>query len=124
MDEGKGVLEQDDRELDGILAKKAGGRGRLRKEAEKEGGEFAALFEGQTDAQKAWGRLIGKLMVAKSNEAVEQAFDWWAMEYNKGIALVNAERAVAFFHAVGSLGVDDAHYRILRRMYVKANTNE
>lgn len=113
-----------DAEFEEALAAEGSGRGKLRRELEKKDPALAQMFNEQTEAQKAWGLLIGKLIAAKSNDAVEEAFDWWAKEFNSGVDLKYAEKMVAFFHAVGTLGSDGKKYRILRRMYIMANTND
>lgn len=123
MDEGEGVLEKDI-EFDAALDKVGSARGKLRKKLVEENPDMEKLFSEQTDAQKAWGKLIGKVILSRSNDQLEEVFSWWATEYNGGVQLGNVERITAFFHALASLGCDDAHYRILRRMYVRANTNE
>jgi hypothetical protein len=114
----------DDEEFEKELDKAGSGRGRLRRKLKEQDPEFAKVFEEQTPEQKAWGKLIGKLLVAKSNDDVEAAFDWVKDEIHDGIELSYTNKAVALFHAIGSLGVDAAHYRMLRRMFIKANTNE
>jgi hypothetical protein len=113
----------EDKDFDGEL-EPITHRGKLKEELEKSDPKLAELFEEQSDEQKAWGKLIGMLLLSKSNDDVENAFDWTATAINNGVELSNTQKAVAFFHAIASLGVDGAHYRILRRMYIKANTNE
>ncbi len=113
-----------DEEFEAELDKVGSARGRLRRKLEGGNPEFAKAMEEQTPAQKAWGHLLGKLMVSRSNEQVEDSFTWFEVEHLVGKKLPNLDRIVALFHAVGSLGCDDAHYRILRRMYIRANTNE
>lgn len=115
---------KDDEEFLGELEKVGSERGKLRRKLEEENPELSRLFGEQTEAQKAWGRLVGKIIMARSNDDVERAFDWWAVEYNQGVALGNVERITAFFHALASLGCSDGKYRILRRMYIQAATNE
>jgi len=124
MGEVKEVLAKDDAEFEKELDKVGTARGRLRRKLTESDDEMAKMFSEQTEMQKAWGKLIGKIILAKSNDQIEDAFSWWAQEYNGGVQLGNVERITSFFHALASLGCDDAHYRILRRMYVKANTNE
>lgn len=124
MDEGAEVFSKDDAEFEKELDKVGTARGRLRRKLSEDNPELAKMFEEQTPQQKAWGRLIGKLILARSNAEVEDAFSWFSVEFNEGIELRNQDKAMAFFHAIASNGCDDAHYRILRRMYVKANTNE
>lgn len=118
--EGKAI----DEEFEGELDKVATERGKLRRKLSDQNPEMAKLFEEQTPEQKAWGRCVGKLIVARSNDQVEDAFKWFEMEALEGKTLPNAERAMGFFHAIASIGCDDAHYRILRRMYVRAITND
>lgn len=116
--------ELDDEEFEKELDKAGSGRGKLRRKLKEQDPEFAKVFEEQTPEQKAWGKLIGKLLLSKSNEDIESAFDWAKTELNDGIDLKYSDKAVALFHAIGSLGVDATHYRMLRRMFIKANTNE
>ena len=116
--------EGEDREFDAEVEKAKSGRGRLRDALSKQNPELAKLYEEQTPAQRAWGKLIGKLMLARSNDDVEAAFEWAKNEMNENIDLTYTQKAVAFFHAIGSLGIDAAHYRMLRRMFIKANVNE
>jgi hypothetical protein len=116
----EGVDEEFEKELDAA----GSGRGKLRRKLKQQDPRLAELYEEQTPAQKAWGRLIGKLILSRSNDEVEAAFDWMRDQADDKVELTNTQKAVALFHAVGSLGVDAAHYRILRRMYIKANTNE
>jgi transposase len=120
MDE---VIEKD-AEFEKELDASSSARGRLKRKLTEQNPEFAKVFEDQTPEQRAWGKLIGMLILAKSNEQVELAFDWIRDETNEGVEMTNTQKAVAFFHAIASLGVDGAHYRMLRRMYIKANTNE
>ena len=95
-------------------------KGEQRAEAQTDP-EFKKLFDEQTPEQKAWGRLIGKIILARSNAQVEEAFDWWAVEHNGGMGLKTQDKVVALFHAIGSLGCDESQYRVLRQMYIKAN---
>ena len=117
-------ITKDDAEFEKEIDESKPKRGKLRDKLTEQNPEFAKLFEDQTPEQRAWGKLIGMLILARSNEQVEDAFDWIKDETNDGVELTNTQRAVAFFHAIASLGVDAAHYRMLRRMYIKANTNE
>jgi hypothetical protein len=121
MDADEAVVDKD---FESDLEKAGSHRGKLRRGLSEKDPELAKLFNEQSDAQRAWGHLIGKIIVAKNIEAIEDAFDWWKVEHGDGIALTNTEKITAFFHALASLGSDDAHYRILRRMFLKANTNE
>jgi transposase len=115
---------KEDKEFEEELEKAGTKRGSLRRALEKKDPELAKKLLEQTPEQVAWGKLIGMLISAKSNEEVEKAFDWIKDEVGEGVELTNTQKAVAFFHAIASLGVDGAHYRMLRRMYIKANTNE
>ena len=117
-------VEKKDEEFESELDKASSARGRLKRKLTEQNPEFAKVFEEQTPEQRAWGKLIGMLILSKSNDDVEKAFDWIRDEINEGVEMTNTQKAVAFFHAIASLGVDGAHYRILRRMYIKANTNE
>jgi hypothetical protein len=116
--------ELGDTEFESELDKVASSRGKLRRKLEADDPEFAKAFSEQTEAQKAWGKLLGKLILSRSNDDVENAFTWFEVEHLEGKTLPNVDRMVAFFHAIGSLGCDDSHYRILRRMYIRANTND
>lgn len=122
MEEGAAAVE--DAEFEKELDKAGSRRGALRRALERSDPEVSKLFSEMTPEQLAWGKLVGRIILAKSNDEVEDAFTWWKDEFNDGVELRNQEKVMAFFHAVGSLGCDDAHYRILRRMYIKANTNE
>jgi transposase len=113
-----------DKEFEEELDKSGSKRGKLRKKLTEQNPEFVKMFEEQTPEQRAWGKLIGMLILAKSNDQVEEAFEWIRDSTNEGVDLTNTQKAVAFFHAIASLGVDAAHYRMLRRMYIQANTNE
>lgn len=121
LEKGEGAL---DTEFEAELDKVGSNRGKLRRKLEEDNPEFAKAFSEQTPEQKAWGHLLGKLILARSNEMVEDAFTWFEVEHLEGKKLPNIDRMVAFFHAIGSLGCDDSHYRILRRMYIRANTND
>ena len=121
MDEGKEDDVKVDPEFEGLVDKATSKRGRLRRELFKKDPELAKSFMEQSPEQVAWGQLVGKLTDADSNAKVEDAFTWFSNEHNKGIALRNPERIMAFFHALASSGCDDAKYRVIRQMYVKAN---
>jgi len=119
----EGDFEKDE-EFEENLDAISSGRGKLRRKMQEQNPEFAKVFEEQTPEQRAWGKLIGKLILSKSNDDVESAFDWFSEEIKgdgEKIDLTYAQKMVAMFHAIGSLGIDAAHYRILRQMYVKAN---
>ena len=113
-----------DKEFEEELDKVGTERGKLRRKVTESDPEMAKLFEEQTPAQRAWGKMLGKLILANSNDEVEAAFTWVAAEINGGRELRSVEKITALFHAMGSLGADDAHYRIIRRMYIKAKTND
>lgn len=114
----------DDAEFEDALDKAGTSRGKLRRKLKESDPELAKMLEEQTPAQKAWGKMLGKLILANSNEEIEAAFTWGAAEINDGKELRPVEKITALFHAMGSLGADDAHYRIIRRMYIKAKTND
>jgi hypothetical protein len=104
----------------------APGRSEL-KEALSEAGNpalqaLADSFDEMTPGQRAWGKLVGKLLEATGNEGVELAFDWFAVEHGGGVALQPRERMLALFQAAECLGCDEAHYRLIRRMFIAANT--
>jgi hemoglobin-like flavoprotein len=113
-----------DEEFEAELDKVGSARGKLRRKMIDEDPELAKVFNEQTPAQRAWGKMLGKLILATSNDEVEAAFMWGAAEINEGRELKPVEKITALFHAMGSLGADDAHYRIIRRMYIKAKTND
>lgn len=114
----------DDGEFEDALDKAGTSRGKLRRKLKESDPALAKMLEEQTPAQKAWGKMLGKLILANSNEEIEAAFTWGAAEINDGKELRPVEKITALFHAMGSLGADDAHYRIIRRMYIKAKTND
>ena len=84
---------------------------------------LADAFAEMTPEQRAWGKLVGKLLEAHGNAEVDSAFSWFEVEHLKGGVLSLRERMLALFQAAESLGCDEAHYRLVRRMYVLANTN-
>jgi len=118
------VSNQKDAEFEKEIDKRKGGRGRLRDLMKKKDPELAKAFQDMTPAQRAWGQMLGELIQAKSNDDIESAFDEFAEEHNDKIQLTNIERITAFFHALASVDTDDVQYRILRRMFLKAITNE
>jgi hypothetical protein len=99
-------------------------RGKLRRKLAEADPAMAKMLEEQTPAQKAWGRMIGKIILARSIDEIEAAFAWGAAEVKEGVALSPTERITALFHATGSMGADEAHYRIIRRMYIRAKMND
>jgi len=113
-----------DDEFEEELDKVGTNRGKLRRKLADTDPDMARMLNEQTPQQKAWGKMLGKLILAMSNEEIEAAFTWGAAEINDGRDLKPVEKITALFHAVGSLGADDAHYRIIRRMYIKAKTND
>lgn len=103
------------------VAKKALGHpiGEARKEAEANAPE---MFGQLTEAQRAWGKLIGKIILAESNDDIEDAFTWFAEEHNDKLQLRSQDRMMAFFHALGSISLDERSYREIRQMYLKAKS--
>jgi hypothetical protein len=98
------------------------------KEALSEAGEsdpalqaLANSFSEMTPAQKAWGKLIGKLLESRGSGQVEDSFSWFAVEHNGGAALSPRDRMLALFQAAECLGCEEAHYRLIRRMFILAN---
>ena len=124
MAEVQEVFAEDDAEFEKELDKVGTNRGKLRRKMTDSDPELAKVFGEQTPQQIAWGKMLGKLILANSNDEIEAAFTWGAAEINEGIELKPVEKITALFHAMGSLGADDAHYRIIRRMYIKAKTND
>jgi hypothetical protein len=114
----------DDAEFDAELDKVGSSRGKLRRKLSDADPEMARMLEEQTPVQKAWGRMVGKLILARSNDEIEAAFMWGAAEINAGVEFKPVEKITALFHATGSLGCDESHYRMIRRMYVKAKMND
>ena len=117
-------VAEKDVEFEEELDKVGTERGKIRRKLAESDPDMAKLLEEQTPAQKAWGRMIGKIILARSNDEIETAFAWGAAEVKEGVALSPTEKITALFHATGSLGADEAHYRIIRRMYIKAKMND
>jgi hypothetical protein len=113
-----------DEEFEKELDKVGTARGKLRRKLSDADPELANMMGEQTPQQRAWGKMLGKLIVAMTNEEIEAAFTWGAAEINEGIELKPVEKITALFHAIGSLGADETHYRIIRRMYIKAKMND
>lgn len=117
-------VQEVDQEFEEELDKVGSARGKLRRKMAEDDPELAKALGEMTPEQKAWGRLVGKLIVAGSNDEIENAFSWAAAEMNGNVDLRPAEKIMALFHAMGSLDADEAHYRIIRRMYLKAKMND
>jgi hypothetical protein len=93
--------------------------GTARNHAIEEAG-LADLFNELTPEQKAHGNLIGKLLDKKTRtfEQIEEAFEWFAHEHNKGIQLDYRHKMLCLFQAAEMLGCDQQHYNLIRKMYL------
>lgn len=96
-------------------------RDKLRDKMAGKDPKLAELFNEMSPQEKAWGKLVGKLILARSNEQVDDAFTWFKMEMDEEKDLSFTNRALALFHAIASQDMTEATFRILRQMYVRAN---
>lgn len=87
--------------------------------------ELAKMMAPPTEAQADYGKLLRELKDARSLDQIENAFDWWHKKYTVDAPAHNGFKVTAFITSLGSFGgLDDAHYRILRRMFLKASMAE
>lgn len=79
-----------------------------------------SLFKGLTPEQKAHGNLIGKLLNkdCRSYEQIEAAFTWFEQEHNGGVQLDFRHKMLCIFQAAETLGCDQTHYNLIRKMYL------
>ena len=85
---------------------------------------LSKAFKELTPAQKAGGRLIGKLLeTGFGNAAVDAAFSWWEIEHNGGVALDLVKKNIALVEAIAAttMGGGDENYRNLRKVFVALN---
>lgn len=79
---------------------------------------LAEMFQEMTPEQKAHGKLIGRLLQARGNEAVEAAFTWFEQEHNGGQVLDYRHKMLCIFQAAESLGCSQQEYNLIRKMYL------
>jgi hypothetical protein len=90
--------------------------------------EFAKSFADLNPEQRAFGLLQGKLMSAKGNKDIEEAFGWYAVEYKdkewyKEFGL--HEKVLVLQHMTTLVGgVTDETYRAVRKIFVTVNQGD
>ena len=81
-------------------------------------------FNKMTPEQKAWGKLVGKLLSVNGNADVEDAFTWFQEEYPNFGELTNRDKCLAMFQAAETMDLNDPSiYRGIRKIFVLMNTN-
>lgn len=80
-------------------------------------------FDNLSDEERKAGLLIGKLLGAKGNQQVEDAFAWFSVEHNNGEPLTDFSKTLALTSAIQTIvGPSPDGYRVLRQVLVKLNT--
>jgi hypothetical protein len=80
-------------------------------------------FDNLSDEERKAGLLIGKLLGAKGNQQVEDAFAWFSLEHNDGVPITDFSKTLALTSAIQTIvGPNPDGYRVLRQVLVKLNT--
>jgi len=80
-------------------------------------------FDNLSEEERKAGLLIGKLLAAKGNQQVEDAFAWFTLEHNNGEPLTDFSKTLALTSAIQTIvGPNPDGYRVLRQVLVKLNT--
>jgi hypothetical protein len=96
-------------------------RKKLAKTLEASGNPLAQAFADMTPAQRAWGQLTGKIYMATSYDAIEEAFTWFEGVV-KDKPLSWRDKMLALFQAAELLECDAQTYRLIRKMYLTGAT--
>jgi hypothetical protein len=87
---------------------------------------LAVNFEEMTPMELALGKLYGKLMNAKGNVQVDNAFAWWETEYSEllnGQPLNDFNKNMILVSVIQQLvGANPDGIRVLRKVLVTLNT--
>jgi len=103
-------------------------RQEIKNSINNEGDPFglAEHFEDMTPMEQALGKLYGKLMNAKGNVQVDNAFAWWETEFSdllNGETLTDFNKNMILVSVIQQLvGANPDGTRVLRKVLVTLNT--
>lgn len=119
----KEEVEAQNRSLQAALDDRIGSnRAAMMNELEEQGDALRDAFAAMTPAQKAYGKLVGKLLASNGNVDIENAFNWFEVEYD--IKLSVMERCLALFQAAESLDMTEQTYRGIRKIFNLMNKKD
>ena len=112
----------EDIKIDGKADRVGTARQEFVEKVEKVDPELAKAFGDQTPEQRTAGHLVGKLLEAKGNAAIEDAFTWYEQEKH-GSKMDFFHRMMAMYVALEHSGANDmAIYNACRKILVMVNT--
>lgn len=102
------------------LLDRANRTGSIRDTLKEEAG-LEEVFKTMSPEEKSHGKLIGKILASHGNVDIESAFTWFEQEYNGGNPLDWRHKMLTIFQAAETLGCDQEHYNLIRKMYLTVN---
>lgn len=97
-------------------------RSAVMNELEERGDALRDAFAQLTPQQKAYGKLVGKLLASNGNADIESAFSWFEVEFDMKLSFI--ERCLALFQAAESLDMTEQTYRGVRKIFTLMNKKE